>query len=173
MLCCTKIRNNNDKKPLTFDKAEFTQIANPLLELRFLGSVKFRTLVQHLEHTGGIQPQDKEFSQGRYDLTDSTASSHPGSGVVEVFCLGLCEAHIKQRAQGQFCVNFPSRLTDSVVVFCLLQCAVRSAEAAKRLEATSPKLSSDDHGVGVSDSPVINLLKTNKQKIFIYRGTEL
>lgn len=114
---------------LTFNKAEFTQISNSLLELRFLGSVKFRTLLQHLEHTWGIQPQDEEYSQGGHDLTGSTASSHPGSGVVEVFCLGFCEAHVKQRAQGHLCVNFSSRLTYSVVVLGLLQCAVRSAEA--------------------------------------------
>lgn len=160
-LCCVvQQQSKKSKNKLTFDKAEFTQIVNSLLKLRFLGSVKFRTLPQHLKHTWGIQPQDEEYSQGRHDLTGSTASSHPGSGVVEVFCLGFCEAHVKQRAQGQFCVNFSSRLTDSVVVLGLLQCAVRSAEAPKRLEATSPKLSSDDRRVGVSYSPVIKLWKT-------------
>lgn len=119
------------KNQLTFDEAEFAQIANPLLKQRFLGSVKFRTLLQHLEHTGGIQPQDEEYSQGRHDLTGSTASSHPGSGVVEVFCLGFCEAHSKQTVQGQFCVS-------SAVLRHLRQCTVRHAETPGRLGATSP-----------------------------------
>lgn len=152
---------------LTFDKAEFAQIANALLKLRFLGSVKFRTLLQHFEHTGGIQPQDEEHREGRHHLTGSTSASQPGRGVVDVFCLGLCEAHIKQGAQGQLCVNFPSRLTDSTVVLRLLQCAVRSGETPERLWATSPKPSSNDHGGGVSHSPVINLGKTTKHRHFV------
>lgn len=150
-VCCVA------QKQVTFDKPEFAQVANPLLKLRFIDSVKFRTLLQHLEHTGGIQPQDEEHSHGRHDLPRSTASSQPRSGVEEVLCLGFCEAHIKQRAQGQFSGAFARRLTDSAVVLHQRQCAVRSAEAPGKLGATSPKLSSDDHRLGVPHSPVIHL----------------
>lgn len=155
-MCCAQ------KHKLTFDKAEFAQIANALLKLWFLGSVKFRTLLQHLEHTGGIQPKDEEHREGRHHLTGGTSSSQPGRGVVDVFCLGLCEAHIKQGAHGQLCVNFPSRLTDPAVVLRLLQSTVRSGEAPDRLWATFPQPSGSDCGGGVSHSPVINLGKTNQ-----------
>lgn len=154
------------KHKLTFDKAEFAQIGNALLKLWFLGSVKFRTLLQHLEHSGGIQPKDEEHCEGRHHLTGSTSHFQAGRGAVDVFCLGLCEAHIKQGAQGQLCVNFSSRLADSAVVLHLLQCTVRSGEAPDRLWATFPKPSGSDYGGGVSHSPVINLGKTNVDTLF-------
>lgn len=94
----------------------------------------------------------------------STSSSDPGHGIIDMLCLGFCESHINQRAQGQLGSRLPGEMTDFMVVLRFLQSILNGggtqqfAAYAQRLEVASPRRRWNEYkGGSISYSPTKNL----------------
>lgn len=142
---------------LTFTQTQFPQVVYPLLKLWFLDAVQFRTFVQQLEHTGWIEAQGEQSCESWQNMFGSTSSSQFGHSVMELLCLGVCESHIKENAQGQLCVWLLGWRTEFMVE--AGGGAQQSAPRAQGLEVASPKLRRTDNRGGISYRPPEKLWK--------------
>lgn len=139
-----------------------------LPKLWFFDSVKFGTLLQQFQHTGRVESQAEQSCESWQSMSGNTSSSHSWHRFPYLLCLDVCESHIEQRLQGQFCCWLPrQRMWFMVVLCCLLSSLdVRGTEQptpdVKRTKMASYRLKWTEYRV-ISHSTTKNLWEKGKK----------